>query len=95
MKIFLFPRLGLTVFDRAVYSHLLRHSVLEGKLCRQFSIPSVAAKLGLSNGPVPKAVRRLEERGARRVPERSLNGHLLEMHLPSRSAPSVLPRVSR
>ena len=39
------PRLGLTVFDRAVYSHLLRHSLVVGKLRLQFSVMSVAAKV--------------------------------------------------
>jgi len=32
------PRLHLSVFDRAVYSHLLRHSRLEGRLQLRFSI---------------------------------------------------------
>ena len=76
------PRLGLTVFDRAVYSHLLRHSLVVGKLRLQFSVMSVAAKLGLSNGPVRQAVRRLDELGALRLLERSKTGHLVEMRLP-------------
>ena len=76
------PRLRLTVFDRAVYSHLLRHSLVVGKLRLQFSVMSVAAKLGLSNGPVRQAVRRLDELGALRVLERSKAGHLVEMRLP-------------
>jgi 5-methylcytosine-specific restriction endonuclease McrA len=76
------PRLGLTVFDRAVYSYLLRHSLVVGKLRLQFSVMSVAAKLGLSNGPVRQAVRRLDELGALRLLERSKTGHLVEMRLP-------------
>jgi 5-methylcytosine-specific restriction endonuclease McrA len=76
------PRLGLTVFDRAVYSHLLRHSLVVGKLRLQFSVMSVAAKLGLSNGPVRQAVRRLDELGALRLLERSKTGHLVEMCRP-------------
>jgi len=76
------PRLGLTVWDRAVYSHLLRHSLVVGKLRLQFSVMSVAAKLGLSNGPVRQAVRRLDELGALRLLERSKTGHLVEMRLP-------------
>jgi len=76
------PRLGLTVWDRAVYSHLLRHSLVVGKLRLQFSVMSVAAKLGLSNGPVRQAVRRLDELGALRLLERSKTGHLVEMRRP-------------
>src|SRR5713101_7447290 len=78
------PRLGLTVFDRAVYSHLLRHSLVVGKLRLQFSVMSVAAKLGLSNGPVRQAVRRLDELGALRLLERSKTGQLVEMRLPEK-----------
>jgi 5-methylcytosine-specific restriction endonuclease McrA len=78
----LVPRLGLTVFDRAVYSYLLRHSLVVGKLRLHFSVISVAAKLGLSNGPVRQAVRRLDELGALRLLERSKTGHLVEMRLP-------------
>ena len=76
------PRLGLTVWDRAVYSYLLRHSLVVGKLRLHFSVMSVAIKLGLSNGPVRQAVRRLDELGALRLLERSKTGHLVEMRLP-------------
>src|SRR5229473_6854706 len=78
------PRLGLTVWDRAVYSYLLRHSLVEGKLRLHFAVLSVARDLGLSNGPVRQAVRRLDELGALRVLERSKSGHLAEMRLPEK-----------
>ncbi|HYL86345.1 MAG TPA: HNH endonuclease [Candidatus Angelobacter sp.] len=76
------PRLGLTVWDRAVYSYLLRHSLVVGKLRLHFAVMSVARELGLSNGPVRQAVRRLDELGALRLLERSKTGHLVEMRLP-------------
>ena len=76
------PRLGLTVWDRAVYSHLLRHSLVVGKLRLHFAVLSVARDLGLSNGPVRQAVRRLDELGALRLLERSKTGHLVQMRLP-------------
>ena len=76
------PRLGLTVFDRAVYSYLLRHSLVVGKLRLHFAVLSVARHLCLSNGPVRQAVRRLDELGALRLLERSKTGHLVEMRLP-------------
>jgi 5-methylcytosine-specific restriction endonuclease McrA len=78
------PRLGLTVWDRAVYSYLLRHSLVVGKLRLQFAVMSVARDLGLSNGPVRQAVRRLDELGALRLLERSKTGHLVEMRLPEK-----------
>ena len=76
------PRLGLTVWDRVVYSYLLRHSLVVGKLRLHFAVMSVARDLGLSNGPVRQAVRRLDELGALRLLERSKTGHLVEMRLP-------------
>src|SRR5438445_4575604 len=76
------PRLGLTVKERAVYSYLLRHSLVVGKLRLQFAVMSLARDLGLSNGPVRQAVRRLDELGALRLLERSKTGHLVEMRLP-------------
>ena len=78
------PRLGLTVKERAVYSYLLRHSLVVGKLRLHFAVMSVARTLGLSNGPVRQAVRRLDELGALRVLRRSKTGHLAEMRLPEK-----------
>src|SRR5260370_15205617 len=76
------PRLGLTVKERAVYSYLLRHSLVVGKLRLQFAVMSLARTLGLSIGPVRQAVRRLDELGTLRVLERSKTGHLVKMRLP-------------
>lgn len=76
------PRLGLTVKERAVYSYLLRHSLVVGKLRLQFAVMSLARTLGLSIGLVRYAVRRLDELGALRVLERNKTGHLVEMRLP-------------
>src|SRR5579859_3978600 len=78
------PRLGLTVWDRAVYSYLLRHSLVVGKFRLHFAVMSVARDLRLSNGPVRQAVRRLDELGALRLLERSKTGHLVEMRLPEK-----------
>src|SRR5229473_2418339 len=76
------PRLGLTVKERAVYSYLLRHSLVAGKLRLQFAVMALARTLGLSIGAARQAVRRLDELGALRVLERSKSGHLAEMRLP-------------
>jgi 5-methylcytosine-specific restriction endonuclease McrA len=78
------PRLGLTVWDRAVYSHLLRHSLVVGKFRLQFGVRSLARTLGLCIGVARQAVRRLDELGALRVLERSKTGHLAEMRLPEK-----------
>jgi len=76
------PRLHLNVTERAVYSHLLRHSRLEGRLRLRFSIPWLARGVRLSTGTVRLAVRRLVANGAMRLVERTKAGHVVEVHLP-------------
>ena len=76
------PRLCLTVWDRAVYSYLLRHSLVVGKPRLHFAVLPVARDLRISAGPVRLAIRRLDELGALRLLERSKTGHLVEMRLP-------------
>jgi len=66
------PRLGFSLVDRAVYSHLLRHCRLEG----------LARNIRLSGGPVREAVRRLAAQGVFRLVERSKAGHVVEVRLP-------------
>ena len=76
------PRLRLNIVDRAVYSHLLRHSRLEGKVRLQFSIPRLARAARLTSKPVRFSVRRLVEQGVLRLVERSKMGHLVDVRLP-------------
>jgi 5-methylcytosine-specific restriction endonuclease McrA len=76
------PRLRLSVIERAVYYHLLRHSRLEGKVRLRFSIASLGRGTCLSTGPVREAVRRLVEQGALRLVRRSKTGHVVEVHVP-------------
>ncbi|HEV1994126.1 MAG TPA: HNH endonuclease signature motif containing protein [Candidatus Acidoferrum sp.] len=92
----LVPRLRLSVVDRAVYSHLLRHSRLEGRPRLHFSIAWLARGARLSGGATRQAVRRLLVEGALRLVERSKTGHIVEVRLPGeiRAArdPARLPR---
>jgi hypothetical protein len=76
------PRLRLSTTDRVVYSHLFRHSRLEGKLQLRFSIPWLARGVGLCGNSVRWAVRRLIARGVLRLAERSKAGHVVEVRLP-------------
>ena len=76
------PRLRLSVIDRTVYSHLLRHSRLEGKLRLRFSVMRLARNIGLTTVPVRNAVRRLAACGALRVVQRSNAGHVVKVRLP-------------
>jgi hypothetical protein len=90
------PRLRLSTTDRVVYTHLLRHSRLEGKLQLRFSIPWLARGVGLCGHSVRWAVRRLIARGALRLVERSKAGHVVEVRLPEEfpavSAAPISPR---
>jgi 5-methylcytosine-specific restriction endonuclease McrA len=76
------PKLGLSVIDRTVYLHLLRLTHVEGKRRLRFSILGLAPHVGLSGAPVRDAVRRLMDKGALRLIERSNIGHLVEVRLP-------------
>ncbi len=78
----LVPRLRLGPIDRAVYSHLFRHSRLEGKLKVRFSIASLARGTCLSAGATRAAVRRLTDHGALRPVARSKAGQVVEVRLP-------------
>jgi len=87
------PRLRLSVIDRTVYSHLLRHSRLEGKLRLRFSILGVGRNIRLSTGPVREAVRRLVAHGALRLIQRSKLGHVVEVRLPGEIRAVRLNRI--
>jgi HNH endonuclease len=76
------PRLRLSVVERAVYYHLLRHSRLEGKVRYHFSIASLSRSFDLSLGPVRTAVRRLVAQRAMRLIRRSKAGHVVEVRVP-------------
>ena len=79
----LIPGLRLSVIERAVYSHLLRHSRLEGKQRLRFSIDWLARGAALSTSSVRKGVRRLAAKGALLLAERSKKGHVIEVRLPA------------
>ena len=92
----LVPRLRLNIVDRAVWSHLFRHSRLEGKGRLRFSIARLGRGTRLCDGPVRAAVRRLVEKGALRLIERSKSGHVVEVRLPARAErapPTVRARL--
>ena len=90
------PRLRLSVNDRAVYYHLLRHSRLEGKIRYRFSIASLGRGTRLSREPVRHAVRRLADQGALRLIRRNKKGHVVDVRVPEEihAARLDLARVS-
>lgn len=78
----LVPRLRLSVIDRAIYFHLLRHSRFEGKLRLHFSVRWLAKGARLSVGSARQGLRRLFSQGVLRLIERSKAGHVIEVRLP-------------
>jgi 5-methylcytosine-specific restriction endonuclease McrA len=91
----LVPRLRLSVIERTVYSRLLRHTRLEGKLRLRFSIIWLARNIRLSTGPVREGVRRLVSHGALRLIQRSKAGHVVEVRLPGEIRAIRLNRIER
>lgn len=76
------PRLRLCAVERAVYSHLLRHTRLEGKSRLHFSMRWLSRNLGLGHDSVRKALRRLVAKGVLKLLERSKAGHIVHVRLP-------------
>jgi 5-methylcytosine-specific restriction endonuclease McrA len=87
------PRLSLTVIDRTVYYHLLRHTRLQGKLRLRFTIMELGGKLRLSRGPVRNSIRRLATHGLLQLVERDYSGTLVEVRLPSEVRASSAGRI--
>lgn len=77
------PQLNFSVIDRAVYSHLFRHSRLERKLRFRFSMSWLAGRIRLSEKTTRQSVRRLIARGVLRLVERSCQAHhVVRVRLP-------------
>ncbi|HET9995568.1 MAG TPA: HNH endonuclease [Candidatus Acidoferrum sp.] len=84
MEDLLAPQLSFSLADRAIYSHLFRHSRLEGKLQLRFSISWLARGVGLSTKFTRDTVRRLIARGVLHLVERNCRArHVVRLRLPS------------
>src|SRR5262249_12756701 len=84
----LLSRLHFSPADRAVYSHLLRHSRLAGLRRLRFSIAWLAQGARLSVVPARQAVRRLIANGVLRLVKRSKAGHVVDVRLPREVRPA-------
>jgi 5-methylcytosine-specific restriction endonuclease McrA len=83
MEDLLAPQLNFSLADRVIYSHLFRHSRLEGKLQFQFSIAWLARGVGLSSKCTRDTVRRLIARGVLHLVERNCRvQHVVRVRLP-------------
>jgi hypothetical protein len=83
MEDLLAPQLNFSLADRVIYSHLFRHSRLEGKLQLQFSIAWLARGVGLSSKFTRDTVRRLIARGVLHLVECNCRAqHVVRLRLP-------------
>ena len=83
MEDLLAPQLNFSLADRVIYSHLFRHSRLEGKLQLQFSISWLARGVGLSTKFTRDTVRRLIARGVLHLVECNCRSqHVVRLRLP-------------
>jgi hypothetical protein len=83
MEDLLAPQLNFSLADRVIYSHLFRHSRLEGKLQLQFSISWLARGVGLSMKFTRDTVRRLIARGVLHLVECNCRAqHVVRLRLP-------------
>jgi 5-methylcytosine-specific restriction endonuclease McrA len=83
MEDLLAPQLNFSLADRVIYSHLFRHSRLEGKLQLQFSISWLARSVGLSTKFTRDTVRRLIARGVLHLVECNCRAqHVVRLRLP-------------
>jgi len=83
MEDLLAPQLHFSLADRVIYSHLFRHSRLEGKLKLQFSISWLARGVGLSSKFTRDTVRRLIARGVLQLVECNCRSqHVVRVRLP-------------
>lgn len=87
----LFPSLQLSVRERVLYYHLLRHTHLEGKSSAMFALLPLSKATGVHESSSREDIRSLNERGCIKIEDRSRNGHLVRVFLPEEIA-GVLPK---
>lgn len=75
-------RLPLSLLERAIYYHLLRHSHLEQRRRLSLSMARLGRTARVSGAAARIAVHSLAQKGALRVVSVSKRGHLLELRLP-------------
>ena len=89
---YLFPAMQLSVRERVLYYHLLRHTHLEGKHSVLVGILPLAKKLNVAESSVREDIRSLNERGCIKIEERSRTGHFVRALLPD-EIPGLLPEA--
>lgn len=86
----MFPQLNLDPWERALYLHLLRHTRMKGLPSGLFAIGPLSKALPISDFKVREVLRPLHAKACLRIEDRSRNGHLIHVLLPSE-----IPGISR
>lgn len=79
----LFPRFRLSVWERAVYYHLLRQTWVVGHEKALCSVSGIASAVGISDWKAREALRSLHTKGCIKIEDRSRSGHDIRLFLPS------------
>jgi len=79
----LVPGLRLSMSERAVYYHLLRHSLVEGRRIVHISKRSLYRGVGCAFMTAHRGLHLLEQKGCLRIRERGRSGHTIEVLTPS------------
>jgi 5-methylcytosine-specific restriction endonuclease McrA len=88
----LIPSLKLDAYERSVYYHLVRHSLVVGQATLQVSIDSLAARTGLSSH-VRQKLRALESKGCIKILDRNRSGTQIEVFAPN-AIPGCKPQTA-
>jgi biotin operon repressor len=86
----LFQQLHMTVCQRSLYYHLLRHTRLLGRQSHLFAIDPLADALGVSDFSIRRDIRTMHEKGCIHIEQRSRRGHEIRVVLPS-EIPGLIP----
>jgi hypothetical protein len=90
---YLFLGRSFSTRERALYYHLLRHTHLDGKPSALVAILPLATALSVAESSVREDIRALHERGCIKIEDRSRNGHLVRVLLPS-EIPGIVPATA-
>ena len=89
---YLFPRLQLTIRQRALYYHLLRHTRVIDSENKMFAIAPLARALDIGDSTVREDLRDLHKKGCIKIEDRTRTGHLVRVLLPT-EIDGVLPDI--
>ncbi len=73
----------MTVRERSLYYHLLRHTRIIGKESESFGLLQLAKALDVAESSVREDIRSLHERGCINIEEKSRLGHRVKVLLPA------------